>query len=175
MSQITFEYIPALTGLIGIIIGSGVTLLTNYLSNKHAEKIENDRFKKIKLEQLYLTTYQVKTDYADLTSSAIVRNLDSYLNKVGNKGLAPLSQLEMLINLYFSQIIEFESYKKLMSSKDEYGSQIIKIMNKNAPSNNTDEGKAFNRKIYKNWEEINKNIENLQKDISKQSKSLDFG
>ncbi|MGQ3889120.1 hypothetical protein ACQUW5_08840 [Legionella sp. CNM-1927-20] len=133
------------------------------MTNKHAEKIEDEKFKKIKLEQLYLTTYQVKTDYSELTSAAIVRDMGSYLNKAGGYGLAPLSQLEMLISLYFPQIKKLESYTELMSTKDKLSKQISQIMNRDAPAFGTENGKAFNREIFKNFEEINENIEIFRK------------
>ncbi|CZJ14842.1 Uncharacterised protein [Legionella pneumophila] len=166
------SWIPFFSAFIGASIGFISSFsVAYYLQNKKDMQAHQD-FMKQKLEELYITTISIGTEYNQIYQQALFHiNKEDF--KPGSipttwtkdtKEIAPLVRCEMLLNLYLPILREkFEHFTNL---KEKFGTLFGTVIMTNYSHVQKKERQKITKTITDLYFEIDSSLKKIQKEIS---------
>ncbi|HDS3853574.1 TPA: hypothetical protein QHX64_003053 [Legionella pneumophila] len=166
-------WIPFFSAFIGAIIGFISSFsVAYYLQSKKDIQAHQD-FIKQKLEDLYVTTISIGTQYNQIYQQALFHinkedfkpgSIPTNTGATETTDIPPLVRCEMLLNLYLP--ILREKFEHFMNLKEKFGTLFGKVITTNYSHVPKKERQEISKNITDLYFEIDSSLKKIQKEIS---------
>ena len=160
------NWVPVIGTLAGASIGFLASFGTAYFIDKRKIKNETVARQRERLEELYKTLVAVKNDYNNYQFEIIkkVHHDLPFTPFEKKEELTPLVQLEMIVNLYFPELVN--SHNKLEKSKNEFSKLLGKAITEDFSSYDLKQKQEFCGEVLVQYGVIDERIKSLQVKIA---------
>lgn len=164
MESYTQAWIPLLSSIVGgilVLVGSfGVAI---YNQHKNLRIKNSDRNREL-LENLFRTTIKINSMYRKIGNDAILKIHNNIpIPSEYETELSPITELEMLIFLYFPILID--KYKIFEETKNTFGTKFVDVIANNFQSEPLKVKQRISKEILDLQDDVEKTIESIQLEI----------
>lgn len=152
------------SAFIGVVLGFVASMGVAMYNQHKAKQLAQEDRRRLKLEELYITTINVNSEYNDLLKQAILKmNSNTPINIEYGSGVAPIIRLDMIMNLYFSNLKE--QYVDFMSAKSEFGKAFNEILIANFESYSKENKQKITTNIFDLKDHVENKIKLIQYEV----------